>query len=242
MKRKIYGLLAFIIFAANFVAVQSVSAMSPVECYQSTTGGTYLEEGDEWICAYKKYSNDHGSSSDAQDCVARQGSYSLIAGHYYCVKARGTKGSTGGTGGNGGNGGNNGGNSGNNGGNSGNNGGNSGGNSGSGGIQTTTSTNNSTSTDCPPTAILNISGCSDGSGIYEILALGLSIVTYGVGAAAVIGVIISAYQYITARDNAAQVAKAKNRILQIVIGLAIWVLIWGILQFLLPGGLFANGS
>lgn len=92
------------------------------------------------------------------------------------------------------------------------------------------------------TSILDICPGSDGSGIFDILALGLSIVTYGVGAAAVIGVIISAYQYITARDNAAQVAKAKNRILQIVIGLAIWVLIWGILQFLLPGGLFANGN
>jgi hypothetical protein len=92
------------------------------------------------------------------------------------------------------------------------------------------------------TAILDICPGSNGEGIYEILALGLSIVTYGVAAAAVIGVIISAYQYMTARDNSAQVVKAKNRILQIIIGLVIWVLIWGILQFLLPGGLFANGS
>lgn len=92
------------------------------------------------------------------------------------------------------------------------------------------------------TAILNICPGSNGEGLYDVLALGLSIVTYGVGAAAVIGVIISAYQYITARDNSVQVAKAKNRILQIVIGLVIWVLIWGILQFLLPGGLFADGS
>lgn len=92
------------------------------------------------------------------------------------------------------------------------------------------------------TSILDICPGNNGEGIFDILGLGLSIVTYGVGAAAVIGVIISAYQYITARDNAAQVAKAKNRILQIVIGLVIWVLIWGILQFLLPGGLFADGS
>ena len=240
MKRKIYGLLAFIIFAANFVAVQSVSAMSPSECYQSVTNGIYVEEGTKWICAYKNYGPGSGSSGDASDCANHLGgSYGKFGNNFYCIKSRGDRNDSGsGSGGNGGNGGNNGGNSGNNGGNSGNNGG----NSGSGSIQTTTSTNNSTSTDCPPTAILNISGCSDGTGIYEILALGLSIVTYGVGAAAVIGVIISAYQYITARDNAAQVAKAKNRILQIVIGLAIWVLIWGILQFLLPGGLFANGS
>lgn len=93
------------------------------------------------------------------------------------------------------------------------------------------------------TAIIHCdSGADKGEAIFDVLALGLSIVTYGVGAAAVIGVIISAYQYITARDNAGQVAKAKNRILQIVIGLVIWVLIWAILQFLLPGGLFANGN
>ncbi|MBP5512420.1 hypothetical protein J6X90_03470 [Candidatus Saccharibacteria bacterium] len=96
--------------------------------------------------------------------------------------------------------------------------------------------------ECPPTAILTVTNCDKGEAIYELLGIGLNVVTYGVGAAAVIGVLIAGYQYMTARDNPAQVAKAKNRILQIVIGLAIWVLIWGILQFLLPGGLFADGS
>lgn len=96
--------------------------------------------------------------------------------------------------------------------------------------------------DCPPTAILSVSNCEKGEAIYELLGIGLNVVTYGVGSAAVIGVLIAGYQYMTARDNPGQVAKAKNRILQIVIGLVIWVLIWGILQFLLPGGLFADGS
>ena len=52
----------------------------------------------------------------------------------------------------------------------------------------------------------------------------------------------AAYQYITARDNSQVVAKAKNRIVQIVLGLVIWVMIWAVLEFLLPGGLFANGQ
>lgn len=96
---------------------------------------------------------------------------------------------------------------------------------------------------CPPTSILkNVDGCGDGTAIFDILGIILNIFTYGVGAAAVIGVIIAAYQYITAGDNAGQVAKAKNRLLQVVIGLAIWVVFWGILNFLLPGGLFADGS
>lgn len=96
---------------------------------------------------------------------------------------------------------------------------------------------------CPELAILkNVDGCADGTAIFEILGIILNVLTYGVGAAAVIGVIITAYQYITAGDNSAQVAKAKNRLLQIVIGLVIWVVFWGILNFLLPGGLFADGS
>ena len=92
------------------------------------------------------------------------------------------------------------------------------------------------------TSILDICPGSEGEGIFKILSLGLNIVTYGVGAAAVIGVIIAGYQYMSARDNAGQVAAAKNRLLQVIIGLAIWILFWGVLQFLLPGGLFANGS
>ena len=80
----------------------------------------------------------------------------------------------------------------------------------------------------------------DGGAIFEILAIVLNIVTYGVGAAAVIGVMIAGFQYMTAKDNPAQVSKAKNRLIQIAIGLAIWVLFWGVLQFLLPGGLFAG--
>ena len=91
------------------------------------------------------------------------------------------------------------------------------------------------------TAIISCSS-SDSDALFDILGIGLQIVTYGVGSAAVIGVIIAAYQYITARDNPSQVAAAKNRLLQIIIGLLVWVMIWAILQFLLPGGLFADGS
>jgi uncharacterized membrane protein YciS (DUF1049 family) len=83
----------------------------------------------------------------------------------------------------------------------------------------------------------------DGPAVFRLLSIVLNVVTYGVGAAAVLGVVITGYQYITARDNnVAQVAKAKNRMLQIVIGLAIWIVFWGVLQFLLPGGLFGNGQ
>lgn len=92
------------------------------------------------------------------------------------------------------------------------------------------------------TSIIQICPGESGEGIFDILAIALNIATFGVAAAGVIGIIISGYQYMTARDNSAAVVKAKNRILQVVIGLAIWALFWGVLQFLLPGGLFADGS
>ncbi|MBR1802057.1 hypothetical protein IJ768_02405 [Candidatus Saccharibacteria bacterium] len=94
--------------------------------------------------------------------------------------------------------------------------------------------------DCPKTAILNVTGCGNGDALFQLLGIALNVVTYGVGAAAVIGVIIAGYQYMSARDNAGQVAAAKNRLLQVIIGLVIWVFFWGVLQFLLPGGLLAR--
>jgi len=86
------------------------------------------------------------------------------------------------------------------------------------------------------------SASADGSALFDVLTIALNVFTYGVGSAAVIGVIITGIQYMMARDNAGQVAAAKNRLLQIVLGLFIWVLFWGVLQFLLPGGLFADGN
>ena len=74
-----------------------------------------------------------------------------------------------------------------------------------------------------------------GSGITSILNLVLDIMTYGVGALAILGMIIAGVQYLTARDNEAQMTKSKNRILQIVIGLAIYAVAYVVLRWLLPG-------
>lgn len=82
----------------------------------------------------------------------------------------------------------------------------------------------------------------EGEGIFSILNIVLTVMTFGVGILATIGFVISGYQYITAKDDASKVQKAKDRILQIVIGLAVYAVMWGLLQFLLPGGLFGNGN
>ena len=94
------------------------------------------------------------------------------------------------------------------------------------------------------TALIDIpcENLKNGTAIFDILAFLLNILTFGVGVAAVIGFLISGYQYMTARDNAAMVTKAKTRILHIVIGILVWALLWIILQLLLPGGVFGDGS
>ena len=92
------------------------------------------------------------------------------------------------------------------------------------------------------TSILHFNCGDDGQAMFDLLALVVNIFSYGIGAAAVIGVMIAGIQYITARENPNAVAKAKTRLFHITLGLIAWVFMWGILQFLLPGGLFANNS
>lgn len=74
-------------------------------------------------------------------------------------------------------------------------------------------------------------------GIDDILNLVLNIIVYGLGVAAVLGVIIAGVMYMTARDNEAQVARAKTRLYEVVIGLIAWALMYAVLRWLIPGGL-----
>lgn len=96
------------------------------------------------------------------------------------------------------------------------------------------------------TSVLGENGCVDvgteGQGIFYILNLVLTIMTYGVGVLATAGFVIAGYTYLTAKDDASKIQKAKDRILQIVIGLVIYAVLWSVLQFILPGGLFGDGS
>lgn len=82
----------------------------------------------------------------------------------------------------------------------------------------------------------------EGDGVFYILGIVINILTFGIGTAAVVGIALSAVQYLTAGDNVGQIQKAKLRITHIVIGLAAYAVFWGVLQFLLPGGLFGNGK
>ena len=60
----------------------------------------------------------------------------------------------------------------------------------------------------------------------------------GIGLAVVGGIVYGGYMYITARANAGQVEKAKVVIINSVIGLILFIFMFAILQFLIPGGIF----
>ncbi|MBR3172560.1 hypothetical protein IKF21_01415 [Candidatus Saccharibacteria bacterium] len=81
-------------------------------------------------------------------------------------------------------------------------------------------------------------GTSDGSAIGNILKTILDIMAIGIGILGVLGITIVGIQYLTAGDNEARTHKAKRRMTEIVIGLAVYVVIYGVLSFLLPGSSF----
>ena len=74
--------------------------------------------------------------------------------------------------------------------------------------------------------------------IEDILNMILLVVTTGVGIAAVGAIVYAGVLYITARDNAGQVSKAKTMIMNTVIGVVAYILMWAFLQWIIPGGGF----
>lgn len=94
---------------------------------------------------------------------------------------------------------------------------------------------------CSPTWANNCGGvdtsiieCEEtGSGaIGHILLEILDILSIGVGILGVIGITVVGIQYLTAGGNEQQVVKAKKRMVQIVVGLALYVLSFGLLEWL----------
>ena len=145
--------------------------------------------------------------------------------------------------------------------NNGNNGNNNNNESGGGGTSPTSASSNATTgaTESSPdqmkkecgegqvkTSILGGGGCvdidQDGGNIFKILNTILTVLTYGVGIAGTLGIVISGVQYLTARDNEQQMVKAKSRLVNIVIGLAAYAMMWALLQWLIPGGVLNGGG
>lgn len=77
----------------------------------------------------------------------------------------------------------------------------------------------------------------DAGAIMKMVAFGLKIFTAGVLIAATIGIIICGVKWMTARDDAAQLANAKKRMLEIIIGIGVYALMFVVADFIIPGGI-----
>ena len=120
----------------------------------------------------------------------------------------------------------------------------------SGNLSNTNTANGTSSSgsnsNCVKLAIIKVNGkdCVDSpeEALFAVLGMVLNILTYGIGIAAGAGFIFSGYQYMTSKSEPAVVAKVKTRIMHIVIGLLVYFTFWGIVNLLLPGGVFSTGS
>ena len=79
---------------------------------------------------------------------------------------------------------------------------------------------------------------SEGCGIFMILNLIVEILTWGIGILTLIGLLVSGIMYMSAKGDPERVIKAKRRIVEILIGVAMYATLWTLLNFLLPGGQF----
>jgi hypothetical protein len=94
---------------------------------------------------------------------------------------------------------------------------------------------------CCDGVVTNVIKCSDSekSGIWGILLLVINILTAGIGVAAVGGIIYGSILYASAGSDPAKVKKAKEVILNVIIGLIAYALMYSFLNYIIPGGVFS---
>lgn len=102
-----------------------------------------------------------------------------------------------------------------------------------------------TGTSCCGGAKTSIIGCTQGggsttsdNGVWALLILTLQILTAGVGIAAVGGIAYGAALYASSSDKPEQAKQGMTFIKNVVIGLVAYGLMYVVLNFLIPGGIF----
>jgi len=77
------------------------------------------------------------------------------------------------------------------------------------------------------------------SGIWSLLLMGINILTVGVGIAAVGGILWGSLLFLTAAGSPEQFKKARMVIWNVVVGIVVYAVMYALLNFLIPGGLFS---
>jgi hypothetical protein len=101
---------------------------------------------------------------------------------------------------------------------------------------------------CPDGTVVALSSsCPDGSkpilaventGVWGLLLMAINILTAGIGILAVAGIVYGSVLYASAGGSPEQVKKAMGIISNVVIGIVAYALMYALLNFLIPGGLF----
>jgi len=86
---------------------------------------------------------------------------------------------------------------------------------------------------------VNDSGDIENTGIWSILLLVINIMTVGVGILAVAGIVYGSVLYTSAGGSPDQVKKARTVIVNVVVGILAYLLMFSVLNFIIPGGVFA---
>lgn len=89
---------------------------------------------------------------------------------------------------------------------------------------------------CPPTTGTD----TKSSGVWHLLMLALNILTAGVGIVAVGGIAYGAALYASSADKPDQAKAGMTYIKNVVIGLVAYGLMYVLLNFLIPGGIFSS--
>ena len=106
-----------------------------------------------------------------------------------------------------------------------------------GGVKDSAGTGPTCKTSILPSTLCD--GNSNSGGVWGILLFVLNVLTAGVGIAAVGGFVMVAIMYTTGGDSPERIKKAKDMIVNIVIGLIAFGLMYALLQFIIPGGVFS---
>lgn len=78
----------------------------------------------------------------------------------------------------------------------------------------------------------------EGSAIWQIVLFIIEILTMGVGLLALAGIVYGSVLYSSAGGNPEQVKKARTTIVNVVIGVVAYALMYALLQWIVPGGVF----
>ncbi len=76
------------------------------------------------------------------------------------------------------------------------------------------------------------------NGIWGLLLIAINVMSAGVGVLAVGGIVYASIRIASAGDNAANVKKGVNMIINTVVGVLGYIAMYAFLQYLIPGGIF----